>query len=56
MLVLIYLACKVVPAKFQQWTRPMGIIFWITALITAAYVVLGINYLLLKLLGVRILF
>ncbi len=57
MLVLIYLACKMVPAnKFPQWTWPKGITFWITAILSAIYVVLGGICLLFRLFGVRILF
>ncbi len=53
---LIYLNYKVVPEKFPRWVKPMGITFWITTVVTAIYVVLGVIYLLFRLFGVRLIF
>jgi len=54
--VLIYLNYKVVPEKFPKWVKPANATFWITTIITAIYVVLGIIYLLFRLFGVRLIF
>lgn len=53
---LIYLNYKVLPEKFPAWVKPMGVTFWITTVITATYVILGIIYILFRVFGVRILF
>jgi len=53
---LIYLNYKMIPEKFPAWTKPANITFWITAIITAIYIVLGIIYVLFRLFGIRIIF
>jgi hypothetical protein len=53
---LIYLNYKLLPQTFPAWVRPAKATFWIASLITAFYIVLGLIYLLFRLLDVRILF
>lgn len=56
MLVLMYLAYRMMPAKVLQWKRLVGITFWMATSVTAIYLVLGIIYLLFRILGTRSLF
>lgn len=53
---LIYLNYYIVPNSYPSWTRPKKATYVIMMIITAIYIVLGIIYLLFKLLGVSILF